>query len=767
MKARHVVIEVIFFLVATGGVMMLYNAMNASEEKLVKQIVARQAERIDLILANETKNKLSSLKRMGQRWEAAGGIPKDLWFEDAKNYINSITGLKKIERLGIDHAVIWSISSSDQNEQVPVDETALSNAAQLNRMVMTAPLEVAPHQKGFILYVPLKINGQNDGFFEAVFYTDEFFKHVVIDSLADWYEVKVSYQGNTVFENKTHDSLEKNFSVSQTLRWYDDQWLLTLIPTKSFIDSNFTRLPLVVLLGGILVVILICLAFHAMSVSRWRAKRLGQLNRFNEDIMSSAVHLIIATDLDGKIQVFNRAAESTLGYQADEVIGRLTPAIWHDKEEIVKRAAELSEEMGRFIPPGPEVFTFKTIQEGVESREWTFIRKDGSKFPGNLIMTARRNEKGGIIGYLGVIENISAHKEAERIKSEFISIISHELRTPLTSIRGSLGIVLGDSAKELPPKISTLLQIANKNCERLILLINDILDIDKIAAGKMRFDMQDVSLADITKQAVQVNQAYAERLNVRIELAPLDESIRVVLDPDRYVQVLSNLLSNAAKFSPSGGQIEVLSAVEDSKVRIYVQDHGPGIPEEFQSKIFGKFSQADSSDTRAKEGTGLGLHISKQIVSKMNGNIGFDTEPGKGTTFWIEFERLQYTAGAETSLPRILHIEDDIDFTRIISLALNGTAELVRATSLRQAEYYLRKQHFDLIILDVGMPDGSGIDLLDQLDSIVSEPLPVVILSADTVMPEVQRQVAASIVKAKMSEAKIIDIIKNILKERV
>jgi signal transduction histidine kinase len=220
-------------------------------------------------------------------------------------------------------------------------------------------------------------------------------------------------------------------------------------------------------------------------------------------------------------------------------------------------------------------------------------------------------------------------------------MVSHELRTPLTSIRGSLGLVLGAMAENLPDKTRTLLDIAHNNAERLIRLINDILDIDKIASGHMRFDLRPQSVAQITAKTVKLNEAYAQRFNARIELSQIDEQLRICVDEDRLIQVITNLISNAAKFSPAGGVIGVEAHVIGEYVRVSVKDQGPGIPEEFRPRIFGKFSQADSSEGRRVGGTGLGLHIVRQMVERMGGRVDFETHLGKGTTFWVEFPALR------------------------------------------------------------------------------------------------------------------------------
>jgi signal transduction histidine kinase len=227
-------------------------------------------------------------------------------------------------------------------------------------------------------------------------------------------------------------------------------------------------------------------------------------------------------------------------------------------------------------------------------------------------------------------------KQIENMKSEFISLVSHELRTPITAIHGALGLIAGDMSQDLPAPVAHLVNIANKNSERLIRLINDILDIDKIDSAQMCFEMETGLLAPILQQAVETIAAYAVKYGVTFLLEPPPD-VEVTVDAKRLGQVMTNLLSNAAKFSPAGSIVTVSVLCLHSKlVRISVSDQGPGIREDFRGRIFGKFSQADDAITRTKQGAGLGLYICKQIVEHMHGTIGYDSPPGEGATFWIE-----------------------------------------------------------------------------------------------------------------------------------
>lgn len=233
-------------------------------------------------------------------------------------------------------------------------------------------------------------------------------------------------------------------------------------------------------------------------------------------------------------------------------------------------------------------------------------------------------------------EALEIAEVGSRAKSEFVSTVSHELRTPLTAIQGALGLIAGKALGDIPPAMEQMVEMANQNSQRLTLLINDLLDMEKLASGKLELMLRVQPLMPLVEQAIGSTKEFAHRLDVSFVLDQQKNDIDVNVDGNRLQQVLINLLSNAAKFSPTGGQVHVSSLLQGSTIRISVRDTGPGVPEEFRSHIFERFSQADSSDTRRKGGTGLGLAISKDLIERMDGAIGFSSENGQGACFYIE-----------------------------------------------------------------------------------------------------------------------------------
>lgn len=877
-------LPLLLLVVVMGGTGLLYEAVRQKELNYISMLIAEDAKSIEHLFTARLEDHVLALKRMALRWKNEGGTPETLWRRDAYNLVQQLEGLDMLQWVDTTYRPRWREAINGQVPDLEREQLlSLQYSAQLQdayylgsktpsiTMTMYLPLTTA---SGFQGYLAGLFNFK--GLLTA-FLPEDVLQHYVIH-LRRIDEEPVALGSDSV-------ELSDKDAVWRVIRFRGLEWVLSLTPTQAFIQDQKTNLPVIILISGLLIASFSSLALHYILLARLKSQHLLHLNLLNSAILDHAPYLIVATDKEGYVTSFNKAAEALLGYRAEEIINKETPLLWHDPREVVERALQLG------VPPGFEVFSAAQTSERADHREWTYLHKNGTAIPVSLAITTLKDSQGEVLGYLGIaeditdrrkqqllmraalqqigllvkntpaavamfdkqfrylmtserwlrdynlkreeiigrhhydifpeigamphwqeihrrafagevfeeheeswiradgkkewvkwaihpwedseggiggiiifsevitvrkeaeealrrseerfrsamesasigmalvslegrwmqvnpalcellgytseellandfqsityaedletdivfvrkvlngeissynlekryyhksgrliwamlsvslvrspsgmphyfisqIQDISERKEIDRLKSEFISTVSHELRTPLTSIRGALGVILGAMANEVSAKVKELLTVAHNNSERLILLINDILDMDKIASGNMRYDLQDVGVYDITLQAVRDNETYAARYDVQLALAPMPSEWRIQVDSMRFIQILSNLISNASKFSPSSGRVEIYGVRNGGNVRVCVKDHGAGIPAEFHDRIFGKFLQADASSSRARGGTGLGLHITKQMVEHMHGHIGFDTELGKGTCFWVEF----------------------------------------------------------------------------------------------------------------------------------
>ena len=350
-------------------------------------------------------------------------------------------------------------------------------------------------------------------------------------------------------------------------------------------------------------------------------EEIQERERYLSMLIDNVIDAIIIIDSRGVIETFNHAAEQIFGFSSDEVLGRNLSMLMPEPD----RSAH-----DGYLDTYAQRGTSRALEQ---NRELTALRRNGETFTIELRVSQISHH--GERRFIGLVRDITERKRIERMKSELVSIVSHELRTPLTSISGALGLIVGGALGEPSPSMLQMLTIAHSNSLRLGRLVDDLLDMDKLVAGKMALELREHSLAVLLQLATGANQGYAAKHGVQLELLPVP-ALQVIADDDRLQQVLANLISNAVKFSPAGGTVSLGAQQQGAWVRIWVRDQGPGIAAEFHTRIFQKFSQADSSDTRQKGGTGLGLAISKKLMAHMNGRIGFDSEPGQGACFWCE-----------------------------------------------------------------------------------------------------------------------------------
>ncbi len=347
---------------------------------------------------------------------------------------------------------------------------------------------------------------------------------------------------------------------------------------------------------------------------------------------------IVHTGLDGRFMRVNRAACEMLGYTERELLALGYREVTHPEElpiSVARHKALLAD------PKQP--FEYHTVRR--------FLRKDGSMLWALTSVCVIRHDDGNPDFFLTMVQDITELKRVEQMKDEFVSTVSHELRTPLTSIRGSLGLLAGDVAGPLPETARSLVLIAERGCERLIRLVNEILDTERIESGRMQFDVHAAELRPLIERAMESMEGFAQAHRVTLRMEAPDEPIVAGVDADRFIQVMTNLISNAVKFSPPGAPVEIaLARTADGGARIEVRDRGPGIPTEFQPRIFLRFSQADASSAGQKGGTGLGLNIAKAIVDHLGGTIGFRPNAGAGTVFFVQLPAPPKNAAAMRDL---------------------------------------------------------------------------------------------------------------------
>ncbi|WP_312842036.1 CHASE domain-containing protein [Stutzerimonas nitrititolerans] len=537
-----------------------------------------------------------------------------------------------------------------------------------------------------------------------------------------------------LFASKEHAPGDAAHSQDVQLSIYGGTWTLHMESLPAF-ESGFSANEGLVAILGAGISLLLFFLISSLAFRQRRAEILaGQMTeRIRENkralqLSEERLSLALKGSNDG-LWDLNLAADTfyasprtwhMLGYQPGEL--RLSTRLWEQvlvAEDLPRTRAQLAQTMLSRL----DQFT----------SELRFRHKDGRTVPVLVRGYIQRDAQGQPLRISGTSMDLTEHKRIEQMKNDFVSTVSHELRTPLTSISGALGLINGGALGEVPPAMQQMLEIAHRNSQRLGHLINDLLDMEKIAAGKMSFDMHEHSLRQLLEEALASNQAFAAQLGVNCVLREAVD-VQIWVDASRLQQVLGNFLSNAIKYTPEGGEVSLHCSVPDAThVRISVTDQGPGIAAEFRARVFEKFAQADASDSRQKGGTGLGLAITKEFIERMGGKVGFDTAEGQGTTFWCELPILETCASTpEPGRGHLLVVEDEPDTGRLLYLMLHDAGYSVeRVQSLHAAREKLADHRYDAITLDLHLPDGSGAQLIEEIRrNPLTRHLPIVVISA-------------------------------------
>jgi PAS domain S-box-containing protein len=491
-------------------------------------------------------------------------------------------------------------------------------------------------------------------------------------------------------------------------------------------------------------------------------------------ILTSANFSIIATDEKGIIQLFNVGAERMLGYRAADVVNRISPSDIHDPQEVMARAQALSLELATPIAPGFEALAFKASRGIEDSYQLTYIRKDGSRFPAIVSITALRDEAGGILGYLLIgtdnsarkrveselHEAMAAAKKASLAKSDFLSAMSHELRTPLNAILGFAQLMETGVPPPTPPQRRNLDQILKAGWY-LLDLINEILDLALIESGNVTLSGEPVSLAEVMLECRAMIEPQAQKRGIRMTFPRFELPVFVKADRTRIKQVLINLLFNAIKYNKPGGAVAVECALVPAEViRISVRDTGAGLAQEQLAQLFQPFNRL-GKESSAEEGTGIGLMVTKRLVDLMGGAIGVESTVGVGSVFWVE---LGLTGAPHLAIPDIelevlkrppapgapartlLYVEDNPANLELVEqlIARRPDLRMLSAAEANLGIEFARTYQPAVILMDINLPGISGIQAMQILRADPSTAhIPIIALSANAVPRDIEKGLEA------------------------
>jgi len=796
-------------LIATVTItLILTDAIHSEELRNIRQKSLSNAVAVESALSSELSNRQHSIRRMASRWAAGGAHVRSRWEVDVNEYLADDVGYRFIAWADENLIYRWVVPASPEitegvtsalpEELNPVD------FLESFRTCANVSIRYMGRYHGELSVVAPIINDQGlvGGYIIANFNKRIFFDTLLPKEFAQGYEFTISMDDQVVYQRGPEIASSDNaWILEKTFNLHGRDWRLQIWPTANTLSSEHIFYSKLIGAMGVTVSILLALATYLAQVaavkSRQSARRnvrlqteiserirsqneLQRASALNNAIVMHSAHAVITANPDGIITSFNPAAERMLGYKAEELVGKHTPAIIHDLGEVAARANQLSRQYKDKVEPGFDAFVYEA-RKGIDSQiEWTYIRKNGSRFPVSLAVTAITNDQGDITGYLGVAVDISelkyamaelksTHKqlldaanETSRMKSQFLANMSHEIRTPMNGVLG-MAELLGDT--DLTDTQREYIGIIQQSGNALLAIINDILDSAKIESGRIDLQETPFNIADVLKGVMQTVSPTAIKKNIRLS-SEVDSRItsNVVGDPGRLRQVLLNLASNAVKFTNQGEvalKVSLLSEDEEVyRLNFKVQDSGIGINPDSIAHIFQPFTQADNTNKRLYGGTGLGLTISSQIVQAMGGSIRVESREKEGSEFWFDLtlmkteeqvQSLEAPAPAakkkkSRSITQAIRLAQKDGQKLSILLAEDNpvnqqvtTMQLKRlgidadvAENGEEALQAIRSKHYDVVLMDCQMPVMDGYEASREIRRQFPEsPVHIIALTAN------------------------------------
>lgn len=517
-----------------------------------------------------------------------------------------------------------------------------------------------------------------------------------------------------------------------------------------------------------------------------RTKEIADISMLQQSILNSASYSIIATDINGLITLFNPASEKLLGYKAKDVIGIENPGIFHLKEEIIKKAKQLSAELNEPVFPGFEVFILKATATEPDINQWTYISSTGEHIQVNISVTSLLNNENEIVGYLGVAYDLTEQinheqalghakelaEQASQAKSEFLANMSHEIRTPMNGILGTLQLL---QEQPLNEKSKEYLKKSLYSTRSLTTIINDILDFSKIEAGKLSLEYKSFDLFELIHHLESDLGLQASDKNIYLKFIINIEHKYWVGDPVRLRQIFLNLISNAIKFTSQGGVTVTFRLTDENKICCCISDTGIGISEQAIERLFERFEQAEQSTTREYGGTGLGLPITKSLIGLMNGEIKVTSQLDSGSQFYVYLPLKQAQIDDSTLITKnvelpdlsgktILLAEDNKINQLVASAMLEPTkATIIIANNGLEAISLYESHKPDIIFMDIQMPKMDGLQACKKIKALNNEQI-VIALTANvfTEQKEIYRQLFDGYVSKPIEKHELVSMLSTL-----
>jgi len=509
-------------------------------------------------------------------------------------------------------------------------------------------------------------------------------------------------------------------------------------------DDSYRLLEVSGALAGLILLGVILALWRSLSERHAAARAAHEAATRHAAILASTTDTLLIVTTGGTIETINAAGQDLLGYSAAELSAR-------DLATVLPSRAGGDDLRARFGAGAARgVFPDQVAR-----------RRDGSDVTVDVAIGVMHGPDGDRL--VLSLRDASDRLRIARAKDELISTVSHELRTPLTSVVGSLALLRAADAGEWPPQAVRLVAIADNNARRLIRLIDDMLDVDRIESGQLTIARKPLDLRTITAQATLDGEGVAQRHAMTLVDVVAPAPVMVAGDVGRLLQVVTNLVSNAIHASVRGETVTLRTEVAGGRARVSVDDHGPGVPADLRSRLFDRFQSQ-----RASGGTGLGLAIAREIVRRLDGTIWFEDRAGGGTRFAFDLPLLTDATGdavGQAGTPLILHVDDDHDLCEAMTVALEDVATMICAKGLDAARADMRDRRPTLVLLDMALGDGTGAALIPELLDAGGQPIPLVLLTAADVPPEIARRATAVLVKGRHDLAAVVETIRRQLRE--